>query len=91
MTTPANHSLLDSLSTATVQLDAQLTVQYTNTAAEQLLGISASASLGKRIVQLIRLPYPLIERLEEAQRTGQGFSDRHVSIERFDAESLLVG
>ena len=90
MTTPATHPLLDSLSTATVQLDAQLTVQYTNTAAEQLLGINSKGSHGKHIVQLVRLPDPLIQRLEEAQDTGQGFSDRHVTIDRPGVESILV-
>ena len=73
MTTPATHPLLDSLSTATIQLDAQLTVQYTNIAAQQLLGINANASLGKHIVKLVRLPEPLIQRLDEAQDPGKGF------------------
>jgi len=73
-----------------VQLDAQLMVQYTNIAAEQLLGVDRAASLGKHIAQLIKLPESLIERLEEAQTTGQGFSDRRVSIERFGAAAILV-
>ncbi|MEE9335260.1 MAG: nitrogen regulation protein NR(II) [Granulosicoccaceae bacterium] len=90
MTTPASHPLLDSLSTATVQLDAQLTVRYTNTAAEQLLGINVSASIGKHIVKLVRLPESLIQRLDEALDTGQGFSDRHVTIERTGGDSVLV-
>ena len=90
MTAPTTHPLLDSLSTAIVQLDAQLTVQYTNTAAEQLLGINANGSRGKHIIQLVRLPDSLIQRLDEAQRTGQGFSDRHVTIDRSGVESVLV-
>ncbi len=90
MITPTSHPLLDSLSTATIQLDAQLCVQYTNIAAQQLLGINANTSLGKHIITLVRLPESLIHRLDEAQDTGQGFSDRHVTIERFGANSVLV-
>ena len=90
MMTPASHPLLDSLSTATVQLDGHLAVQYTNTAAQQLLGINANVSLGKQFVQLVRLPDSLLLRLEEAQNTGQGFSDRHVTIERTGTDSILV-
>jgi len=90
MSTTATHPLLDSLSTATVQLDAELLVQYTNIAAEQLLGVNRNASLGKHIAQLVKLPDSLIQRLEQAQSTGRGFSDRHVSIERFGANAILV-
>jgi two-component system nitrogen regulation sensor histidine kinase GlnL len=90
MTNPSDQTLLDSLSTATVQLDKDLVVQYTNTAAEQLLGVSSRNSLGKHLFHLVKVPDSLISRLQEALQTEQGFSDRQVSIGPFGGPPLLA-
>ncbi len=90
MTNPSGQTLLDSLSTATLQLDKDLIVQYTNTAAEQLLGINARNSLGKHLFHLVKVPDSLISRLQEALETEQGFSDRQVSLGPFGRNPLLA-
>jgi len=82
--------LLDNMTTAIVALDETLTITALNTAAEQLLGLSANRVLGKRISQVITIPDSLFARLREALELNQPVNDRQVSLEPFGAEPILV-
>jgi len=82
--------LLDNMTTAVVALDSSLKITSLNTAAEQLLGISAQKALGKRLAQAVVIPDSLFARLREALELGQPIHDRQVTLEPFGLEPILV-
>jgi len=63
--------LLDHMTTAVIALDNGLKVAALNTAAEQLLGVSASKAIGRRLAQIVIIPDSLFARLREAVELGQ--------------------
>lgn len=82
--------LLDHMTTAVIALDNGLKVAALNTAAEQLLGVSASKAIGRRLAQIVIIPDSLFARLREAVELGQPVNDRHVTLEPIGLESILV-
>jgi len=82
--------LLDNMSTAVVALDDALTITAVNTAAEQLLGLSAHRALGRRLSQIITIPDSLFARLRQALEMDQPVNDRQVCLEPLGAEPILV-
>ena len=82
--------LLDSLKTAVVVLDAQLHVQYLNTAAETLLEASASRLRGASFVSSFAEPAPRRERLRQALREQQPYTERTVKLVLVDGREITV-
>lgn len=82
--------LLDNLATAVVCLDDGLRVHYANSASEQLLGVSNSKTLGRRLGSLLRLPESLMARFREAIELGQPCTDRQVTLARHGYPDVLV-
>jgi two-component system nitrogen regulation sensor histidine kinase GlnL len=82
--------LLDALTTGVVCLDDGFRVHYINSAAEQVLGVSARQSLGQRLTRLITLPDSLFTRMREAQKKGQPYTDREIVIGTPSGESNTV-
>lgn len=82
--------LLDNMTTAVVALDSGLKITALNTAAEQLLGISANKAISRRLTQLVHIPDSLFARLREAIELGQPVNDRHVTLEPVGFDPILV-
>ena len=83
-------ALLDHMSTALIELDADLTIRFLNAAAEQLLGTSRSRAIGQHVLQTVKLSDELISRLGSAASTGSSFIDRQAVIEPFGEQSKTV-
>jgi len=84
-TTPTSSTssrLFDNLTTAVIALDEDLKVTALNTAAEQLLGISANKALGRRLTQVASIPDSLFARLRKAIDMGQPINNRQVQLHR---------
>jgi len=82
--------LLDNMTTAVVALDDALNIKSLNPAAEQLLGISANRSIGRRLGQVVAIPDSLFARLSEAVDTHQPINDRQVTLEPLGRSPILV-
>jgi len=82
--------VLDALTTAVICLDDGLRIHYLNTAAEQLLSMSASKALGLHLIHAVNIPDALIVRLREAIKTGQPYIDRQVFIEPYAQEPIQI-
>ncbi len=82
--------LLDNMTTAIVALDNGLRITSLNSSAEQLFGISASRAIGRRLAQIVTIPDSLFARLREAVELGQPVNDRHVALEPFGLDPILV-
>ena len=82
-------TLLDNLLTAVILVDSNLVVQYVNPAAEQLLGVSARRLLQNRFDHVVEYISLDLDRLRDAQRQGQGFTDSEVTLV-IDGDPRLV-
>jgi len=83
-------ALLDQLSTAVLLLDDALRIVYVNAAGEQLLGASASRTIGRRLTQVVTLSDELLTRMRESLEHGQPFTDRRASFEPRGHDQKLV-
>ena len=80
---PANNHklaehLLSSLTTAVIVLDERFTVKKLNSAAEDLLHVSANAVLGTLLTDLLLRNEDLIASLRQAVNDAQPFTARNV-------------
>ena len=66
--------------TAIVVLDHDLHVEYMNSAAENLLQVSATQASGKPLMELALINDRILESLRTAQQTGQPFTERDSTI-----------
>ena len=82
--------LLDSMATAVVAIDDSMRIRYLNSAAEQLLGVSARKALNQRLTRTVTIPDSLFARLRETIENGQPFTDRQVSIEPHGQDPQVV-
>ena len=83
-------SLLDSLTTAVLCLDAGLHLLSMNTAAEQMLGCGERRAIGQRLTQLLTVPDYLFDRLRGAIPNDQPYTGRQVPVEPHGRETILV-
>jgi two-component system nitrogen regulation sensor histidine kinase GlnL len=72
--------LLDALSTGIVVLDAQLCAIYANVAAQDLLAFSLKQARGRPFGDFLHDSNTLTGILRRALETGQGISDRELSV-----------
>jgi len=86
----ASAVLLDNMTASVIALDSGLKITYLNASAEQLLAVSSSRALGRRLAQLVAIPDSLFTRLREALEQGQPVNDRQVTLERIGLEPVLV-
>jgi len=83
-------ALLDALTTSIVSLDPDLRIMSMNTAAEQLLGISARRAMGGRFTRLVSVPDTLFAGLRDAFPNGQPYTGRQVLIVPLGHEPVMV-
>lgn len=81
-----NDILLDSLTSGIIAVDADQTVTVFNKRARQLTGLSEAEVLNRAMT---RLPPILVEGLDHALQTGEGFRDRDGTI-RLNGEDVPV-
>ena len=86
----ASESLLDSLTTAVLCLDANLCLRSMNNSAEQLLGIGARRAIGQRLTRIVTVPDSLFTRLRDAIPDDQPYTERQVPIEPHGRETVVV-
>src|SRR6185312_8702271 len=72
--------LLDALSTGIVMLDAQLCAVYANVAAQDLLAFSLNQARGRPFGDFLHEANGLIGILRRALESGQGITDRELSV-----------
>lgn len=82
--------LLDNMTASVIALDSGLKITYLNASAEQLLGVSASRAIRRRLAQIVSIPDSLFARLREALEQGQPVNDRQVTLERIGLDPVLV-
>ncbi|MFP5415205.1 MAG: PAS domain-containing protein, partial [Gammaproteobacteria bacterium] len=82
--------LLDNLKTAVLVLDADLHVQYLNTAAETLLEASASRLRGAQFVSCFAEPAPRRALLRQALDEQQPYTERTVKLMLVDGREITV-
>jgi two-component system nitrogen regulation sensor histidine kinase GlnL len=82
--------LLDNLKTAVLVLDAELHVQYLNTAAETLLEASASRLRGAQFVSCFAEPGPRRALLRQALDEQQPYTERTVKLMLVDGREITV-
>ncbi len=75
---------LELLSSSVILLDADLAVRYLNSAAEDLLAVSAKTVAGARLRDLAGCPATLLEALDNALQHGWGHSGQNIEIRRND-------
>ncbi|MFK8082127.1 MAG: nitrogen regulation protein NR(II) [Granulosicoccus sp.] len=83
-------SLLDSMATAVVAIDTTMRILCVNSAAEQLLGISARRAIEQRLTRILTIPDTLFARLLEASKNGQPFTDRQIMVEPHGQDPQIV-
>jgi len=82
--------LLDQLSTAVFYLDDQLQVQYMNSAAEVLLGMSANRICGTRINILLPEAVLFCRKLEDALRLEHPYMERELRLPVTDENEIIL-
>lgn len=82
--------LLESMSTAVLAIDDALRIRYLNSAAEQLLGMSARKAVQQRLTRAMNIPDSLFARMREALESGQPFTDRQVAVEPHGRDHQMV-
>ena len=82
--------LLDQLNTAVLYLDDQLQVQYMNSAAEVLLGISVSRTYGIKINELLPEAVLFSRKLEDALRQENPYMERELRLPVTDANEIIL-
>jgi len=86
----SSESLFDSMATAVLTIDGALRIGYLNSAAEQLLGISARRAIKQSLTRVLTIPDALFGRLLEACKNGQPFTDRQVIVEPHAQDPQIV-
>ncbi len=85
-----SETLLDSLTTAVVELDRDLRVSTVNSACEHLFGVSRKSAIGQVLPLAVPHFGPHEARLREALDAGSGFIEREVQLHRNGEESVTV-
>jgi two-component system nitrogen regulation sensor histidine kinase GlnL len=85
----AAEEVLDSITTAVIALDEQLTVMSMNSACESLFGVSRRLGLGLMLSDAIPQLAVYESRLREAIATATGFIERETELRRL-TETVLV-
>ena len=75
---------LDLLSSSVILLDANLSIRYVNSAAEDLLAISGKTVAGAQFCDVTGCPATLLEALDNALQHGWGHSGQNIEIRRND-------
>jgi two-component system nitrogen regulation sensor histidine kinase GlnL len=85
-----DNPILDNLATAIVLVDANLQIQYLNTAAEMLLELSGTRALGLSVDQLLmENGQPLVE-MAQTLRTRMPYTKRQVTLTLASGQSISV-
>lgn len=82
--------ILDHLTTATLVLDSELTIEYINAAAEYLLEASGSRIVGTNLASLFTGSEEAFETLHDAARTGQPFTKREAEFTLLSGSRFTV-
>jgi two-component system nitrogen regulation sensor histidine kinase GlnL len=83
--------ILENLNTAILLFDQQLTLRYINAAGESLLSISAKLALGDSVQNLLACSQePITQRLDNALKTLNPFTEREVALIRTDGQIIHV-
>ncbi len=83
-------TLLDSLACSVIALDDAMRIRYVNSAAEQLLGVSARKVMDQRLTRALTIPDTLFARIRETLDSGQPFTERQVSVEPHGRDPQIV-
>ena len=83
-------TLLDSLACSVIALDDAMRIRYVNSAAEQLLGVSARRVMDQRLTRALTIPDTLFARIRETLDSGQPFTERQVSVEPHGRDPQIV-
>ncbi|MBN1240679.1 MAG: PAS domain-containing protein [Gammaproteobacteria bacterium] len=86
---PDPDDVLQALTTAVVVLDAALSLEYLNPAAENLLGVSARQALGRPLRDLVHPPDELIRLCRRTLDSGLTFSLRELAARIGDRELIV--
>jgi len=78
---PGAQEVLDALSTGVLLLDGELRVLEANSAAENLLGVSAHHSRGRFLRELLRAPEELWQVLNRAAANAESCAQREVTLQ----------
>lgn len=78
------------MATAVLEIDDAMRILYLNSAAEQLLGISAKKAVDQRLTRVLTIPDDLFARLREALDNAQPFTDRHITVEPHGQDPQMV-
>ena len=84
------HIILDSLHTAVVILDKNLHIQYMNSCAEMLIGISAKQIIDTSLKNIVVNNPAFIEKIDEAANEEESCTIREQSINFVSGKSVLV-
>lgn len=76
-----NKLILDNLTTGIVVVDAQLNLQYINTAAENLLEVSFQQARGQNINSLFATSGNWSEEIQRVFKTSSGFTRRQINMQ----------
>lgn len=82
--------LLDSLATAVILLDSELSVTYINSAAEALLQVSGKRVLGAAISQLFSTDCDSLHELRNALRDGSAYTRRTAVLTMASGQQITV-
>jgi len=83
-------TLLDSLTTAVVEIDGDLRVSTVNSACEHLFGVSRKNAVGQLLPLAMPQFGPHENRLREALDAASGFIEREISLHRMGEGSVTV-
>lgn len=83
-------NLLDSLACAVIAIDDAMRIRYVNSAAEQLLGVSARKVMDQRLTRALTIPDSLFSRIRQTLDSGQPFTDRQVTVEPHGRDPKIV-
>jgi two-component system nitrogen regulation sensor histidine kinase GlnL len=85
------HAVLDALGVGVVAVDSTGRTELQNSEASRILGLSASATLGEPLKDLLGASHPLVSLLEEVQKTERELQSPAVALpDRFGGEERVV-
>ena len=91
MTQPRHANILDNLSTAIILLDDNLRLRYVNSAAENLLGLSARRMKGTSLIDAICCSTEDLRlRVKQSLRTGQPFTEHEIEVDTPGKQRVTV-
>ncbi len=90
--TPDAAALLAALPSAVIALDRSATLRFANPAAEQLLGVSSAALIGRPLAEFVAPDSPLLALAGTAWRSGGSIAEYDVPLEgpRLSAGSVTI-